>query len=85
MSAMTRDYGDFAAFCLHPSAHDPPGGSRFVANKDSTAIRPNGDRTVESLFSVFQPSNPAQFQPDFFVLTVRSAEGRKGRSCWLIA
>jgi hypothetical protein len=27
-------------------------------------------------FRVFQRSNPAQFQPDFSVFTVRSAEGR---------
>jgi len=33
--------------------------------------------TVEAIFHVFQQSNLTQFQPDFFVLTVRSAEGRK--------
>jgi hypothetical protein len=34
------------------------------------------DRAVEAFFCVFQRSNQAQFQPDFSVFTVRSAEGR---------
>src|ERR1051326_1251550 len=41
------------AFCLHPSASDPPGGSRFVANTGPSAIRPNGDRPVDLRFSRF--------------------------------
>jgi hypothetical protein len=76
MSAMTRDYGDSAALCLRPSASDPPRGSRFVEIKDANAIRPNGDRPVETLFSFSAVQFGTQFQPDFFVFTVRSAEGR---------
>jgi hypothetical protein len=38
------------------------------------------DRTVEAFFCLFQRSNLAQFQPDFSVFTVRSAEGRKCES-----
>src|ERR1041385_1120160 len=43
-----------SACVSQPTTH--PGGSRFVANKDSNAIRPNGHRTVEALFSSFNRS-----------------------------
>jgi len=45
-----------------------------------TKAKPQFDRTVtersKAIFHVFQQSSPAQFQPDFSVFTVRSAEGR---------
>jgi len=76
MSAMTRDYGDFAALCLRLSAIDPTPHRRLLKTK----AEPHFDRTVtersKALFYVFQQSNPAQFQSDFSVFTVRSAEGR---------
>lgn len=45
----STDYPIFASLCLLSPLHSPPGGKRFVANKRSSAIRPNGHRTVESL------------------------------------
>jgi len=46
-----------------------------------TKAQPQFDRPVtdrsKAFSPVFQLSNLTQFQPDFFVLTVRSAEGRK--------
>jgi len=80
MSAMTRDYGDrralrATALCLRPSATDPTPHKVLLKTK----VKPQFDRTVtgrsKALFYVFQQSNPAQFQPVFSVLTVRSAEG----------
>src|SRR5690349_16881052 len=81
MSAMTRDYGDrrvlrATALCLRPSAMTPPPIDVLLKTKG----KPQFDRAVtersKALFYVFQQSNPAQFQPVFSVLTVRSAEGR---------
>jgi hypothetical protein len=66
----------FAALCLRPSARTPPPISALLKTKAEVQF----DRTVTDrsklLFCVFQPSNPAQFQPCFWLLTVRSAEGR---------
>jgi hypothetical protein len=77
--AMTRDvgdHGDFAALCLRPSATTPHPIDALLKTK----AQPSFDRAVtdrsKPVFSVFQPSNRPQFQPDFFIFTVRSAEGR---------
>jgi hypothetical protein len=51
-----------------------------------TKVKVQFEKPVKRLstppFPVFQGSNQAQFQPVFFVFTVRSAEGRNGRG-WL--
>jgi len=74
---MTAIPAIFAAFCLRPSAGDPTPHSDLLKTK----AKPQFDRTVtgrsKAIFHVFQQSNLAQFQPDFSVFTVRSAEGRK--------
>ncbi len=88
ISAITRDHGDSPALCLRHSAHDPPGGSRFVESKDSTPIRPTGDRPVKSPFFCFSASNLAQFFSFFLISTVRPAEGcnlRKSRGAQFAA
>jgi hypothetical protein len=81
MSAMTRDHGDRRAMratslCLRPSARTPPGVGVLLITK----AQPQFDRAVTErsklFFAVFQRSKSAQFQPVFFVFTVRSAEGR---------
>jgi len=65
-----------AALCLRPSARDPTPHRALLKTK----AEPQFDRTVtdrsKAFSPVFQPSNLAQFQPDFSVFTVRSAEGR---------
>jgi hypothetical protein len=43
----------FAALCRCTLSQTPPGGKRFVANKDLSVIRPSGDRTVEVPFPHF--------------------------------
>jgi len=78
MSATPRDSGDSAALCLRPSATDPTPHKVLLKAKAQPQFDRTVDRTVEAIFYVFQQSNPAQFQPDFFVSAVRSAEGRKG-------
>jgi hypothetical protein len=49
MSAMTRDYGDFAAFCLRPSASDHPGVDVLL----KTNIKPQFDRPVTERSKAF--------------------------------
>jgi hypothetical protein len=85
MSAMTRDYGDFAALCLRPSATDPPPITALLKTIAQPQFDRAVDRTVEAIFHVFQQSKPAQFQPAFSVFAVQSAEGRKGFHVWLNA
>jgi hypothetical protein len=74
---ITRSPDLFAPLCLRPSARDPTPHSALLKTK----AKPEFDKTVTRLsmpfFPVFQGFNPAQFQPDFSVFTVRSAEGYK--------
>jgi hypothetical protein len=72
----TGDYGDSAALCLRPSATGPTPHKVLLKAKTEPQFDRAVDRTVEAIFYVFQQPNPAQFQPDFFVSAVRSAEGR---------
>jgi hypothetical protein len=73
---MTAMSAIVAALCLHPSGTTPPPIDVLLKTK----TKPQFDRAVtersKPFFSVFQPSNLAQFQPFFPVSTVRSAEGR---------
>jgi hypothetical protein len=73
---------DFATLCLRPSARTPPPISVLLKTKVKPQFDSPVDRAVEALFPVFQGFNLAQFQPCFFVFTVRSAEGRNAlKSC----
>ena len=60
-----------------PQPETPPPHSALLKIR----VQPQFDRAVtdrsKPFLRVFQGSNPAQFRPLFFVLTVRSAEGRK--------
>jgi hypothetical protein len=89
MSAITSDFGDSAALCLRPSAGDPPPIDVLLKTKAQPQFDSTVDRAVEAFFCVFQRSNPNQFQPDFSVFTVRSAEGRNWHKAspalWLTA
>jgi hypothetical protein len=76
MSAIPCDYGDSAALCLRPSASNPPPIDDLLKTKAQPQFDRAVDRTVEAIFQVFQQPNLTQFQPDFFVFAVRSAEGR---------
>jgi hypothetical protein len=82
--AITAISRHFAALCLRSSAGAPPPIDALLKTK----AQPQFDRTVTErlkfFFRVFQPSNHAQFQPVFFVFTVRSAEGcnRLQQTCW---
>ena len=71
------DHPILTTFCLRPSACDPTPHSTLLKTKAKPQFERTVDRTVEGFFRVFQPSNRAQFQACFPVLTVRSAEGRK--------
>jgi hypothetical protein len=82
--AITAISRHFAALCLRSSAGDPPPIDALLKTK----AQPQFDRAVTErskiFFRVFQPSNQDQFQPIFFVFTVRSAEGRNRlqQTCW---
>ena len=92
MSAITAI---LASLCLRPSARDPTPHSLLLKTKAKVQFDRAVTERSKLFFSVFQPSNLAQFQPFFPVSTVRSAEGRKCESraaqnrgprqarCWL--
>ena len=67
----------FAAPCLRPSARDPPPIEPLLKTKAKVQFDRAVTERLKFLFSVFQSSNQAQFQPCFLVSAVRSAEGRK--------
>jgi hypothetical protein len=76
MSALTAISAIFTALCLRSSARDPPPIGRLLKTKAQPQFERPVERLSTPLFRAFQPSNPVQFGPLFFVFTVRSAEGR---------
>jgi hypothetical protein len=65
------------ALCLRSSATDPTPHRPLLKTKVKVPFDKTVKRLSRTFFCDFQPSNPAQFQPDFSVFTVRSAEGHK--------
>ena len=78
-----RDSGDLAAFCLRPSASDPPGGRRFVANTGPSVTRPTGDRTVESLFLSFPAVESNSISALFSLFYCSVGRGSQVPAFWL--
>jgi hypothetical protein len=80
MSAMTRDSGDSCSPLPVSLSPRPTPPYRFVENKSQSAIRPSGDRTVETLFLSFLPVESVSFSWSFHTCnplpTHRSAVGR---------
>ena len=62
--------------CLCPSATTPTPHRALLKAKVKVQFERPFKRLSKSFFSVFQGSNPGQFQVTFSVFTVRSAEGR---------
>jgi hypothetical protein len=66
MSAITRDYGDSCGLLPVSLSQRPTPHERFIENKSQTAIRPNGDRTVESRFFRFSGLQSRSISALFF-------------------